>query len=220
MRRLTREAVPSATAALAQFLIGVRLVRQFDDGQIISGRIVETEAYTADDPASHSFRGRTARNEMMFTDYLHAYVYFIYGTAFCLNVSSEAAGIGAAVLIRALEPTDGMSLAPLRRGATCADRDLLRGPGRICRAFDIDRRLNGVDLASDSRLWLAQDDTPKPAVGVSVRIGLSQAAERELRFYASGSRFLSGRRTLSPELDIRAVAAADDLAQRNVAERD
>jgi DNA-3-methyladenine glycosylase len=204
MRRLTRQDVPLETGALARFLIGIVLVRKLDelidsgrDG-IIVGRIVETEAYTQGDPASHSFRGPTPRNGTMFGPHLHAYVYFIYGSAYCLNVSSEASGIGAAVLIRALEPLAGLTIARERRGSAVADRDLMRGPGRLCRALDIDRRFDGIDLETDPGLWLADDGWAKPAVGVSPRIGLTRAADVQGRFYARGSGFLSGPRSLSP----------------------
>jgi DNA-3-methyladenine glycosylase len=209
IRRLTRADVPSATDPLARFLIGMLVVRRLDDGRMLTGRIVETEAYPPEDPASHAFRGQTPRNRTMFGDALHAYIYFIYGSSYCLNVSSESAGVGAAVLIRALEPLVGIAHIRARRGATVADRDLLRGPGRICSGLDIDRRLDGIDLESDPRLWLADDDHSKPAVGVSSRIGLTRGAERQHRFYARGSRFLSGRRALSPGLSAASVVLRD-----------
>jgi DNA-3-methyladenine glycosylase len=199
MRRLTRADAPLSTADLARWLIGAVLNRRYDDGSTASGRIVETEAYTPDDPASHSFRGRTSRNEAMFGVHLHAYVYFIYGSAYCLNVSSEGAGIGAAVLLRALEPLAGIASARRRRGTAVSDRDLMRGPGRLCVALDIDRRLNGADLETDPRLWLADDGSVRPCVGVSPRIGLSRSADVLARFYARGSPYLSGKRTLSPD---------------------
>jgi DNA-3-methyladenine glycosylase len=199
LQRLTRSDVPLATEALARFLLGRIVVRRLDDGAIVSGRIVETEAYTADDPASHSFRGPTGRNQTMFGASLHAYVYFIYGSAFCLNVSSEPAGVGAAVLIRALEPLDGIAILRARRGPAVPDRDLMRGPGRLCLALDIDRRLDGADLETDPRLWLAADGAPRPQIGASPRIGLTRAAGAHQRFYARGSQFLSGPRALSPD---------------------
>jgi len=173
-------------------------MRGLDDGGTISGRIVETEAYTPEDPASHSFRGQTARNRAMFGAHLYAYVYFVYGSAYCLNVSSEREGVGAAVLIRALEPVAGIERARSNRGPGVADRDLMRGPGRLCAALEIDRRLDGVDLESDVRLWLADDGVVRPAVGASPRIGLTRGAEAHRRFYARGSRYLSGTRSLSP----------------------
>jgi DNA-3-methyladenine glycosylase len=174
-------------------------VRAFDDGGSASGRIVETEAYGPGDPASHAYRGPTARNRTMFGRHLHAYVYFIYGSAYCLNVSTEPAGVGAAVLIRALEPLTGIASMRARRGPAIRDRDLLRGPGRLCAALAIDRELDGADLECDSRLWLAEDAKPIPAIGVSRRIGLTRAADAHERFYARGSPFLSGRRSLSPD---------------------
>jgi DNA-3-methyladenine glycosylase len=103
------------------------------------------------------------------------------------------------VLIRALEPLEGIALVRERRGAGVADRDLMRGPGRVCLALDIDRRFDGADLETDTRLWLADDGSVRPAVGLSARIGLSRAAEVQQRFYARGSRYLSGRRSLSPD---------------------
>lgn len=191
---------------MARFLIGLLLVRRLADGGILAGRIVETEAYTPDDPASHSFRGQTNRNRAMFAGNLHAYVYFIYGSCYCLNVSSEAAGVGAAVLIRALEPLAGIALVRARRGSAIADRDLMRGPGRVCLALDIDRRFDGADLETDPGLWLADDGSARPAVGVSPRIGLSRAAELPRRFYARGSRYVSGRRSLSPDTEAQEPA--------------
>jgi DNA-3-methyladenine glycosylase len=198
MRRLTRADVPVGTDALARHLIGKNVVRRFDDGSLAWGRIVETEAYAPGDAASHAFRGQTPRNRAMFAGPLHAYVYFIYGSVFCLNVSSEIEGLGAAVLIRALEPGGGIAGMRARRGATVEDRDLLRGPGRLCIALAIDRRIDGADLETDLRLWLAADDIPAGPVGVSTRIGLTKGVDVHHRFYARGSRFLSGRRSLSP----------------------
>lgn len=199
MRRIGRADVPFATEPLARYLIGLLLVRRFDDAAIAAGRIVETEAYTADDPASHSFRGPTNRNRTMFGPAFHAYVYFIYGTAHCLNVTSDMPGVGAAVLIRALEPIYNVPAMRARRGAAIADRDLLRGPGRLCAAFDIDRRCDGADFDTDARLWIATDGAPLPAVGTSTRIGITKAADTVHRYYARGSRFLSGSARLSPD---------------------
>jgi len=182
---------------MARSLIGSILVRRLPDGELLTGRIVETEAYEAGDPSSHAFRGPTARNRSMFARHLHAYVYFIYGTAFCLNISSEGDGVGAAVLIRALEPLQGLDAMRARRGAAIADRDLARGPGRLCSAFAIDRSLDGSDLETDEELWLAAGESPAN-IGESVRIGLTKAVERLHRFYVRGSRFVSGPRSLSP----------------------
>jgi DNA-3-methyladenine glycosylase len=182
---------------MARSLIGTILVRRLPHGALLTGRIVETEAYEVGDPSSHAFRGRTARNVSMFARHLHAYVYFIYGTAFCLNISSEAEGEGAAVLIRAVEPLHGIEAMRELRGDRISDRDLARGPGRLCAAFSIDRALDGADLETDGGLWLAAGDSPLD-LGVSTRIGLSKAVEFPHRFYARGSLFVSGARSLSP----------------------
>lgn len=196
-RRLGRSDLPVDTVALARFLIGKLLIRRLD-GETLVGRIVETEAYVVDDPASHAYRGPTPRNRSMFARHAHAYVYRIYGTSFCLNVSSEAEGIGAAALIRALEPVAGIASMRARRGRTALPTfELARGPGNLTRALGIGPELDGLDLDADGPLGLADDGMPVE-VGVSTRIGLTRAAERELRFYARGSRAVSGPRALSP----------------------
>lgn len=199
-RRLNADDLPAATIDLAQALIGCVLVRDCPDGRS-AGRIVETEAYVRDDPASHAFRGETARNASMFLEPFHAYVYKIYGTSFCVNVTSETQGEGAAVLIRALEPLEGLALMEARRGTTRV-RDLARGPGRLCQALDIDLQLDGIDLFRDGRLWLAavvrSSGGERLAVGKSRRIGITKAAERLLRFYERGNPFVSGPKALSP----------------------
>ena len=163
---------------------------------LTSGRIVESEAYLHDDPASHSFRGPTKRNASMFLAPFHAYVYKIYGTSFCVNVTSGKTGTGEAVLIRALEPVDGIPLMMHRRG-TQTVRDLCRGPGRLCAAMAIDRTLDGADLLGGRDLWLAPGER-RGRVRKSTRIGITKAAEHPLRFYEAGSSFLSGPRHLSP----------------------
>jgi DNA-3-methyladenine glycosylase len=182
---------------LARALIGTTLVRRLPSGELLTGRIVETEAYTPSDPSSHAYRGLTARNASMFKRHLHAYVYFIYGTAFCLNITSEEVDVGAAVLIRAVEPLTGIDIMRAHRGFTTADRDLARGPGRLCRAFAIDRALDGADLETSVEFWLAAAPEPVAEIGESTRIGLTKATELPHRFYARGSRFLSGPRALN-----------------------
>ena len=197
-RRLKADDLPAATIDLAQALIGCVLVRDCPDGRT-AGRIVETEAYVRDDPASHAYRGQSLRNASMFLEPFHAYVYKIYGTSFCVNVTSETAGEGAAVLVRALEPLEGLALMETRRGTTRM-RDLARGPGRLCQALNIDVSLDGIDLLGDKRLWLAapQGSAQAARVGKSRRIGITKAAERLLRFYEKGNPFVSGPKALSP----------------------
>jgi len=134
----------------------------------------------------------------MFAPALHAYVYFIYGANWCLNVTSEKAGIGAAALIRACEPLAGLATMHALRGrAGLRDRDLARGPGNLCKAFAIGPAFDGVDLAAGPELWLADDGT-RLAIGISSRIGITKAADAPLRFYARGNASVSGPRSLSP----------------------
>jgi DNA-3-methyladenine glycosylase len=197
-KRLRRSDLPSETLELARFLIGKLLVRKLDAEATLIGRIVETEAYGIGDPASHAHRGPTKRNRAMFEQHAHLYVYLIYGTSYCANVSTEGAGIGAAVLIRAAEPLAGVDrMREARARPGLRDDDLARGPGNLCGAFGIGPADDGVDLDTDERLMLC-DDGSSPEIGISERIGLTRAVERPHRFYARGSRALSGRRSLSP----------------------
>jgi DNA-3-methyladenine glycosylase len=196
--RLAGDDLPVETKALAKALLGCILVRESERGTA-SGRIVETEAYLPKDPACHAFGGRTTRNATLFGPPHRAYVYQIYGTWFCFNLSSEPAGIGAGVLVRALEPLDGIALMQRRSGAARV-RDLCRGPGRLCRALAIDRSFDGRDLSVDPSLWLAREAEGRARVRVrrSPRIGLTRAADHRLRFYVAGSSYLSGPARLSP----------------------
>ncbi len=194
--RLKRSELPVGTEELARALIGMVLVRDNADG-CCAGRIVETEAYVIGDPASHAYIGPRERNASMFLEPFHSYVYLIYGTNYCFNVTSESRGEGAAVLIRALEPLDGIELMKRRR-RTETLRDLCRGPGRLAQAFNIDRSLDGKQLLNDRELWLARAPRKRGPIGVSRRIGITRAAHRRLRFYERGSPFVSGPRTLSP----------------------
>jgi DNA-3-methyladenine glycosylase len=170
-------------------------VRETPQG-VVSGRIVETEAYPIGDAAGHAFRGETPRNRALFLCRGHAYVYQAYGLSYLLNVSSEVAGVGAGVLLRALESLDGVAAMQRNRGVKGL-RDLARGPGRLTAALDIDRRLDGVDLCQPGPLWLARDGQEPAEIGTSVRIGLSRETDRPLRFYDRRSRFLSGPKTLN-----------------------
>jgi DNA-3-methyladenine glycosylase len=192
---IERAALPTATVELARFLLGKLVVRELPDG-VISGRIVETEAYLVGDAASHAFRGMTARNRSMFLERGHAYVYLAYGTSMMLNVTSEVTGVGEAALVRALQPVAGIELMQRRRGTTVL-RDLARGPGRLAQALAIDRALDGVDLCRPGPLWLADDGLAPGEIGVSIRIGITKDADRPLRFYLRGSPFVSGPRALN-----------------------
>ena len=182
--------MPSDTAELARYLIGKTLVRQAGRNTI-SGRIVETEAYPPGDASGHAYRGRTARNQCLFWERGFAYVYFIYGTSYMLNVTSEASGIGAGVLLRAIEPLEGINLMKRRRKSDKL-RDLARGPGRLASAFQIDRRLDGADLCARGPLWLGTAVRETARIGTAVRIGITREVHRPLRFFEVGSPFVSG----------------------------
>jgi len=195
-RRLRREELPVDTVALARFLIGKLVVRELGRARVV-GRIVETEAYLVGDAACHAFRGVTMRNRSLFRAHGHAYVYLAYGTSWMLNVSGEAEGVGAGVLIRALEPLQGVAAMERARG-TRARRDLARGPGRLAQALAIDRALDGTDLCASGPIWLGDDGAEPGVIGASVRIGITKEAERVLRFYARHNPFVSGPRRLSP----------------------
>ena len=194
-RRLTRSDLPHDTVSLARGLLAKILVRETTEG-FVSGRIVETEAYPVGDPAGHAYRGKTPRNQSLYLSHGHAYVYFIYGTSYMLNIASEAAGVGAGVLIRALEPLEGVAIMRRHRGGQ-ALHHLARGPGQLARALQIDRSLDGADLCQEGPLWLASDREQPVDIGTSIRIGISRGAERLLRFYVRGSPFVSGPLTLN-----------------------
>ena len=150
------------------------------DGVRCSGRIVETEAYMPDDPASHAFNGATRRNRSMFGPPGHLYVYLIYGLHYCVNVVTGDDGSGQAVLIRAIFPIDGVDSIRARRGR---DRELADGPGKLCQALGIDARHDGLDLLSGSEVEIIDDGVPvpgKPLVGP--RIGIAKAVATPWRF--------------------------------------
>ena len=196
VRRLSRARLPSDAAELAVYLIGKTIVRKIGRNRL-SGRIVETEAYPPGDRSGHAYRGRTARNHSLFLDRGFAYVYFIYGTSYMLNVSAEEPGIGAGVLLRAIEPLEGINLMKRLR-KTDKLTDLARGPGRLAVALQIDQRLNGVDLCADGPLWLGTAVRETAHVSTTVRIGITREVGRLLRFFEAGSPFVSG-----PRRDIR-----------------
>jgi DNA-3-methyladenine glycosylase len=195
IRRLERADLPFNTVELARYLVGKVIVHDTAKGRL-SGRIVETEAYPVGDAAGHAFRGRTPRNAPLFLERGHAYVYLIYGVSFLLNVSSERARVGAGVLLRAIEPLHGFEgMDCMRQRKQCAD--IGRGPGRLTEAMKIDLRHNGMDLCSaDSSLWLASPSRRTGSIGKSVRIGLTCATGRLLRFYERGNQHVSGPKRL------------------------
>jgi DNA-3-methyladenine glycosylase len=186
---------PSAAIA-APRLLGHILVRQTSEGTMAS-LIVETEAYVIDDPACHGYGGESARNRSMYGPPGHAYVYFIYGVYWCVNAVCRPKGIAEAVLIRAVEPLSGIDLMRRRR-PVAQDKQLTNGPGKLCTALEIDRALDGADLCdARSPLWIARNPGHKkllPDKGpmiTTTRIGITKAAHLPLRFYLSGSAWVS-----------------------------
>lgn len=147
------------------------------------GRIVETEAYPPDDPACHAFNGKTKRNAAMFLRHGHAYMYFSYGMHWIFNVASEDAGVGGAVLIRALEPLDGIERPS-------------NGPGKLTVAMDFSNEMNGIDLCSRAPLWLGEIDRPVAAIETSPRVGISKAVKLRFRYFEVSNPHVS-RRVLS-----------------------
>jgi len=195
LRPLRRRELPVSTVRLARYLIGKTLVRQLPEGTL-AGRIVETEAYLTGDAAAHTFRGPTPRNRSLYLERGHAYVYFTYGNHFMLNVSGGHDGTGEGVLIRAVEPIEGIELMEHRR-RTKSLKDLARGPGCLASALQVDRRLDGVDLTVRGPLWIGTALQRSSAIGTSVRIGITKEVHRLLRFYERGSAFVSGPRRLN-----------------------
>lgn len=181
--------LPIETVALARSLIGLALGVDSPHG-VVGGRIVEVEAYLPQrDSASHAYRGQTARNAAMFGPPLHAYVYFIYGNHWCFNLTSEAVGTGAAVLVRALEPLAGIELMTQRRAGQPL-RDLARGPGRLTQALAVGGADDGAPIGPRRRICLYDPRSPAKVVATP-RVGISRAREMPLRFSLEGSRFVS-----------------------------
>jgi DNA-3-methyladenine glycosylase len=209
VRRLLRSELPPDTVRLARFLIGKVVVHDLPAGRL-SGRIVETEAYPPGDPAGHHFRGPTPRIRSMYLAPGHAYIFFNYGAHFMLNVVSEPAETAAAILIRALEPLEGIELMQRQRKSTRL-LDLTRGPGRLAAAFQIDRRHDGLDLCARGSLWLGETGHPLGPIGKTVRIGITRAADRLLRFYERGNPFVSGPKRLLLPVASRKKSSSESL---------
>jgi DNA-3-methyladenine glycosylase len=183
---------------VARELLGKLLLRT-NGNRRLSARIVEVEAYLGKkDPAAHAYSGQTPRNTVLFGPPGHAYVYFIYGNHYCLNVSCEPEGKPGCVLFRALEPLEGIEGMAHARGVEIRNQKnlprLTSGPGRLCQAFGITRaRDNGCDLTSPaSGLWIADDGFRAKRILATQRVGITEAADRPLRYILSGSPFLSG----------------------------
>ncbi|MGZ4150576.1 MAG: DNA-3-methyladenine glycosylase [Actinomycetota bacterium] len=196
MSRLGRRFCARPSLEVAPALLGHVLARRLPAGPTLRARIVETEAYEPEDPASHAFGGPTSRNAVMFGPSGRLYVYFIYGMHFCMNVVTGADGHGSAVLLRAAEPLEGIeAMTRLRGGAGL--RDLCRGPARWAQAFGVDRALDGADLLGGEEIWLercravALDEIER-----TPRVGIRKAAELPWRFVQRDSPWASrGGRT-------------------------
>lgn len=183
-----------STVDTARQLLGKTLVTTIGNVQT-GGIIVETEAYgPCDDPASHAHRGETARNRVMFGHPGFIYVYQIYGVHFCVNIVTEREGVGAAVLIRALQPSIGIDTMKQRRKVE-RPSELCRGPGRLCQALGIDRGMNGERLSDSTSIALYEGDALDPSrIEASKRIGITKAADLPWRFSLRGSEWVSGKR--------------------------
>jgi len=197
-RRLPRSFFARPSPEVGPDLLGRILVRRLSDGRLLSARIVETEAYQEDDPASHSYRGRTNRTEVMFGPPGHLYVYFTYGMHHCMNVVTGSDGEGSAVLLRAAEPLQGVEEMARRRG-TDHPRALCSGPGRLCQALGIARQENGLDLMRGQELWLLEGSPVLPSgIDVGSRVGIRSGTEHPWRFSVHGDRFVSRVRAGGP----------------------
>jgi DNA-3-methyladenine glycosylase len=192
-QRLPRAFYARPTLEVARALIGKLVWRRTAEG-LVGGITVETEAYiSAVDPAAHGHGGVTARTTTMYGPPGHAYVYFTYGMHHCLNCVTESEGVGAAVLLRALQPVAGLDLLRARRGFGIVERDLLRGPARLCQGLALTRADDGLDLTGDT-LWLTENPawTSDAVIATSPRVGITRAMDLPWRFYVAGSPWVSG----------------------------
>ena len=189
-RRYSRSSLAGPSDEVAPTLLGGVVARRLPGG-VVRARIVEVEAYGPEDPASHAFRGRTPRNDVMFGPPGHLYVYFTYGMHYCMNVVTGREGEGSAVLLRAGEPVGGLEV--LRRGrAATADANLCRGPARWTTAFEVDLSLNGSDLIRGDQIWLELGlGLPAGAIGAGPRVGIRHAVDVPWRFIEAASPWLS-----------------------------
>lgn len=191
MRRLPESFFAGGrTEDIAKRLIGMRLISN-SGGPRTAGVIVETEAYLRDDPACHASRGRTKRNESMFLSPGHSYVYLIYGLYYCFNVVTAPHGIGEAVLIRAIEPTDGIEAMSLRRN-NAKIGSIANGPGKLCQAMGIDKSLDGRPLWESNLLYIEDGAcSRKYGIASSERVGISSGKDLLLRYFLEGSPYVS-----------------------------
>jgi DNA-3-methyladenine glycosylase len=194
MKKLPRSFYLQPTLTVAKQLLGKILVRKIGD-EILSGKIVEVETYLGEnDPASHAYRGKTKRNEVMFQNGGHLYVYFTYGMHFCANIVTEETDKGRAVLIRAVEPLTGIEIMKKNRKRVFTAHSLMNltnGPAKFCQAFGIEREHNGTDLLG-SEIYLTDGvDIPASKIVATTRIGIKNGVEKKWRFYIKGNPLVS-----------------------------
>lgn len=176
-------------AAAAPRLLGCLLVREID-GHSLVGRIVETEAYDQTDAASHSYKGRTPRTDVMFGPAGYLYVYFTYGMHYCMNIVCGPEGMGAAVLIRAVEPLEGADIMSVNRGGR-RGVEATNGPAKVCQAFMIDKQWNGHDLSREPFQLIEQPALAAKDIVQTTRVGITQAADVPWRFYVRHNPYVS-----------------------------
>lgn len=197
-KKLPREFYTRNLILVARELLGKIFVKK-TGRRILSGRIVEVEAYHGDyDEASHAFIGKTKRNEVMFKEGGHLYIYFTYGTHFCANVVAGREGKGMAVLIRAVEPLHGIKQMSMNRFGKLVlsvkeTLNLTSGPGKLCQAFALNRKHNGMDLTGNEIYILNQPKIDRKKIGVSKRIGITKSVDLPWRFFIKGNPFVSKR---------------------------
>jgi DNA-3-methyladenine glycosylase len=184
-----RQLLSKPAEEVAPRLLGSQLVREIN-GQRLVGRIVETEAYSQDDVASHSYRGQTPRTKVMFGPAGFLYVYFTYGLHYCCNIVTGPAGHGSAVLIRALEPLEGQAVMAQNRHGLGGEA-LANGPAKLCQALEIDKRLNGHDLSQKPLRLIIKPPVRQTEIVQTTRIGISRAQDMPWRFYAKGNPYVS-----------------------------
>lgn len=199
MQKIPSSFYTRRTITVARELLGKIFVRKAGK-RILSGKIVEVEAYLHNDPACHAFRGMTERNKVMFNEGGHLYVYFTYGIHFCANIVTNKRGIGEAVLIRAVEPLEGIELMKKNRSSDVKHSESVRhlynltnGPAKFAQAFGLGREQNGVPLLGDEIFLLDGERIPPSKIIATTRIGISAGKEKKLRFYIKNNPWVSKR---------------------------
>ena len=194
--KLKKEFYSRNLLSVAKDLLGKILVKK-SRGKLIAGKIVEVEAYHGDyDEASHAFKGKTKRNEVVFYEGGYLYVYFTYGAHFCANIVTGMANKGTAILLRGIEPIEGIDIMIKNRFGRALHNDkekfnLTSGPGKLCKAFGIDIKFNGTDLTGDEIFLLDQPKLRRDEIGISRRIGITRSVDLKWRFFIKNNPFIS-----------------------------